>query len=90
MFNWFKKKPVVVVEKTPAVRLQEQLITTQVVTAAVKKEFYHEIIPIKTEFKVKVYNRKSGALVEETQVKTKDNAIDTALSLLAKYNKGVV
>lgn len=95
MFNWFKKeqpKSIVVVPiKTPAMRLQEQLITTQVSTVAVKDEFYHEIIPVKTQFKVKIYNRKSGELMEDKQVETKDNAIEMALTLLAKYNgKGVM
>lgn len=94
MFNWFKKeqpKPIVVAQKTPAMRLREQLITTQVNTVAVKDEYYHEIVPIKTEFKVRVYNRKSSELIEEKQVVSKDNAIETALTLLAKYNgKGVM
>jgi len=95
MFNWFKKEQpkstVVVPTKTPAMRLREQLITTQVNTVAVKDEYYHEIVPIKTEFKVRVYNRKSSELIEEKQVVSKDNAIETALTLLAKYNgKGVM
>lgn len=95
MFNWFKKEQpkstVVVPIKTPAMRLQEQLITTQVSTVAVKEEFYHEIVPVKTEFKVRLYNRKSGELIIDKQVETKDNAIETALTLLAQYNgKGVM
>ena len=88
MFNWFKKKPAVV-EQTTLSKLQEQSITTQVTTVAVKNEFYHEIVPVKTKFYVRLYNRKTSALVEDKLVDSKDEAMELALTLLSTYNKGV-
>lgn len=87
MFNfitkWFKKEP------TAMQRMQAQTMKTRTVIEANKQPFYHEMIgQVDGSRIVRVYNRKSGVVVEEVRCADKNLAIETSLVLLAKYNKG--
>lgn len=75
--------------KSAAERMREQTMKEQKIIIANKKPFYHEMIGASDGSRlVRVYNRKSGEIVEEKKCANKEEAIETSLVLLAKYNKG--
>lgn len=67
-------------------KLRDSVLTTQTVTVAVKSPVYHEIIPAHDGFTVRVYDRKTSVLLEETTEATISTAKRTALALVNKYN----
>lgn len=86
MFNYLKNlfspKP------SAAELMRKETMKSQTTVVANKQPFYHEMIgQFDGSRIVRVYNRKSGAVVEEKTCRDKEEAIETALVLLAKYNK---
>jgi len=81
--KWFKKKP------TAKQRIQAETTKTVTMTVANKQPFYHEMIgQIDGSRIVRIYNRKTSEMVETVTCKDKEEAINTSLTLLDKYNKG--
>lgn len=67
-------------------RLRDSVITTQTITVAVKSPVYHEIIPDPQGYIVRVYDRKTSALVAESIETTLADAKRSALELVSKHN----
>ena len=78
----FKRKP------TAKEQLLEQLFRSETKTYSTKKPFYHEMIDnLDGTTLVRVYERKSGMVVEELTCKSKEDGLNTALGLLNTYNE---
>lgn len=86
MFNFLKN---LFSPKPSAVeRMRKETMKTQTTVVANKQPFYHEMIGhFDYTYTVRVYNRNSGIMVEEKTCRDKEEALETALVLLAKYNK---
>lgn len=69
-------------------RLRASVLTTQVITVAVKSPVYHEIVPDAAGYAVRVYDRKTSVIVAEGSEITLDAAKRLALQLVNKYNAG--
>lgn len=69
-------------------RLRASVLTTQVITVAVKSPVYHEIVPDAAGYAVRVYDRKTSTLMAEDFETTLDAAKRSALALVNKYNEG--
>lgn len=69
-------------------RLRASVLTTQVITVAVKSPVYHEIVPDAAGYAVRVYDRKTSVIVAEGSEVTLDAAKRLALQLVNKYNAG--
>lgn len=67
-------------------RLKASVLTTQVITVAVKSPVYHEIVPDGAGYAVRVYDRKTSVLVAEDSETTLDGAKRLVLQLVNKYN----
>lgn len=82
--KWFKKKP------SAMQRMKSETMKAQTITVANKQPFYHEMIgQLDGTRIVRIYNRNSGVVVEEVTKPNKEEAIETSLVFLNKYNKGV-
>ena len=54
-------------------KLSDAVLTTQTTVVAVKTAAYHEIIPVPIGFTIRVYDRKTGGLLVETNASPKCN-----------------
>jgi len=82
--NIFNKKP------SAMERMRKETMKSQTIIVANKQPFYHEMIgQVDGSRIVRIYNRNSGVVVEEKTCQNKEEAIETSLILLSKYNKGV-